>query len=373
VVFALLGFWSWGMVSAAAAPNQMVAWVFVEELTKIMLPFLVGITTINSVRQLKQLAWVILLSQGYVAYELNMSYLGGFNRVVEIGFGGMDNNCVAIAMNSCIGLAFFLGVYAERWWQKAVALGMALLMAHVILFSFSRGGMLGLIITGAIAFFLIPKRPVHFAVLVVAVLVMVRLAGPEVRERFIKRFISSFADKESRDASAESRMELWSNCLDCTARHPVLGLGPRHFPLVAPQYGWTPGKEAHTTWLQVAAELGLPGLFFLALFYSLCVARLVPVMRPFSEVPDPWLRYLACMVVASIVGFAVSAQFVTLSGLEHPYYVTLVGAGVLKLSSTHAGEERAGGTGPEPEGAFAPTEDAWEVTPAGEEGSKAAG
>ena len=38
------------------------------------------------------------------------------------------------------------------------------------------------------------------------------------------------------------------------------------------------------------------------------------------------------MVVASLCGFAVSAQFVSLKSLESPYYVALVGAGVLMLS-----------------------------------------
>jgi hypothetical protein len=40
------------------------------------------------------------------------------------------------------------------------------------------------------------------------------------------------------------------------------------------------------------------------------------------------------MVIASLVGFAVPAQFVSLEFLETPYYVALVGAGVLKLSSS---------------------------------------
>jgi hypothetical protein len=42
------------------------------------------------------------------------------------------------------------------------------------------------------------------------------------------------------------------------------------------------------------------------------------------------------MVIASLTGFAVSAQFVSLAGLEAPYYVALLGAGALKLSSLPA-------------------------------------
>ena len=34
----------------------------------------------------------------------------------------MDNNCNAIAMVTGIGLLFFLGLNAPRWWQKVLAI-----------------------------------------------------------------------------------------------------------------------------------------------------------------------------------------------------------------------------------------------------------
>ena len=77
----------------------------------------------------------------------------------------------------------------------------------------------------------------------------------------------------------------------------------------------------------------MPGLLFLVLFYGLCVIRLIPLARETSSVPDPWLRYLARAVIASLCGFALAAQFVSLVGLETPYYIALIGAGALKLAS----------------------------------------
>jgi hypothetical protein len=52
-----------------------------------------------------------------------------------------------------------------------------------------------------------------------------------------------------------------------------------------------------------------------------------------SSPADLWLLAGARMVIASIIGFVVSAQFVSLKGLEVPYYVVLTGCGVLKLAS----------------------------------------
>jgi hypothetical protein len=45
------------------------------------------------------------------------------------------------------------------------------------------------------------------------------------------------------------------------------------------------------------------------------------------------------MVIASLIGFTIAAQFVTIKYLEVPLYVALLGAGVLRLVSeaqTHA-------------------------------------
>src|SRR5690242_19399544 len=56
VTKALVAFLGWSLLSALFARYSENSWGFVEELLKIVLPFLVGITTIHSLKQLKQLA-----------------------------------------------------------------------------------------------------------------------------------------------------------------------------------------------------------------------------------------------------------------------------------------------------------------------------
>jgi O-antigen ligase len=161
------------------------------------------------------------------------------------------------------------------------------------------------------------------------VVITLQLAGPQVTDRFV----SAFADEKERDTSAQSRLEMWMICLRVIEDRPIFGLGPLHFAHHAHEFGLTKGKEAHSLWLQLGAELGVPGVGFLVLFYLLCVVRLWPVRKESSPVPDPWFRDTARMVIASIGGFMFTAQFVSLPGLEAPYYVTLLGAGALKLLS----------------------------------------
>jgi hypothetical protein len=116
----------------------------------------------------------------------------------------------------------------------------------------------------------------------------------------------------------------------------------------AQSFGLTVGKEAHTTWLQLLAEVGIPGVGFLLVYYLTALARLWPMTREAYPLPDPWLRDVARMVIAAIAGFLFTAQFVTLPGLEAPYYIALLGAGAIKLTP---------GPGARSESAVAKTED----------------
>jgi probable O-glycosylation ligase (exosortase A-associated) len=329
VVACVLVYWGWMTVSAFQAQDTTASFKLVEFFAKVFLPFLVGLTLIENMRQVRALLWVILISQGYVALESNLQYYTGVNKVWEDGFGGMDNNCVAIAMVTGVGLAFFLGTGAKRWWQKATAFLAAGLMAHTILFSFSRGGMLALALTACMGFFLVPKRPQHYLAFALAVLLGIRLAGPEVRQRFMTSFDKSGERME--EASAQSRLDLWSGAMDTTWRNPLFGIGPDNWGLVAPEYGWPLGKEVHSLWIQNAAEVGIPGAILLFSAFAFCMVRLWPVANGKVALSDPFQEDVARMVIAALFGFVIAAQFVTIKYLETPYYVLLAGAAVLKL------------------------------------------
>jgi putative inorganic carbon (hco3(-)) transporter len=329
IVYSLLGFMLCMVASAVWAQDQAVAWGDVEAKFKIVLPCLVGFTVIKNTAQLKQLAWVIMLSQGYIAYEANLAYINGNNWIHELGFGGMDNNCVAIAMVCGAGLAFFLGLAETTGWRRWMAFALAGLMAHTIMLAESRGGMIGLLVTGALSFILIRKRPIYYGYLLLAVAVGLRLAGPSVWERFN----TSFAEEGQRDASAQSRLDLWAGCVEMMAANPLVGVGPHNFPLYAEQFGYSRGKEAHSLWLQLGAEIGIPGLAFLVAFYLITLWRLRGLAKQLDAVA-PDIADSCRMVIAALVGFMVSAQFVTLTGLEIPYYVCLIGAGYLKLGDS---------------------------------------
>ena len=322
---------AWSALSATQAADQALAWSIVAETAKIAFPIVVALTLIESIEQVTQIVWTMVISLGYLALEFNLSYYSGENRLVTQGFAGMEEKTVAIMMVIGAGLAFFLAMTSTRMAAKLVAVGAAALMIHVPLFTFSRGGMLGLIAMMAMAFVLIPKRPIHFAFLIAVVAIGLRLAGPEVRAQFF----TSFADERDRDYSAQSRVELWGQAWETIASRPILGIGPRQWQRWSQvRYNWENPKEVHNTWLQSGAELGVPGVGALILFYvttGLGMWRLIRA-KTYGVVETTYAR----MVLATLAGFAVTSQFITVYGLEAPYFTALVGAGLLKLTSQPA-------------------------------------
>src|SRR5262245_30295259 len=70
----LMGYWLWMSCSALQASDQEKAWEIVIFHAKIFLPMVAALTLVKSYTDLKALAWVILLSQGYVAFELNLTF-----------------------------------------------------------------------------------------------------------------------------------------------------------------------------------------------------------------------------------------------------------------------------------------------------------
>ena len=109
-MFFLVAYLGWAAFSSLYCQFEDVGFAFVIEKSKIVIPCIAGLTMINTRRDLYLLAWTITATMGYVAYELNLSYFGGFNRLEVAGFGGMDNNSITIAFVTGVGFAFFLGL-----------------------------------------------------------------------------------------------------------------------------------------------------------------------------------------------------------------------------------------------------------------------
>jgi O-antigen ligase len=190
--------------------------------------------------------WTIVLCQGYVGFEMNLNYFGkGYNEAY-LGFGGMDNNCFGAGLAASLGPAVALAIASKTWYSRAAASISAVLILHTALLTFSRGTMLGMVAVGLVAFVMMPKRPKHMAALFVTLLIAIRLTGPELAHRYSSTFVAT----EERDSSAESRIDLWRDCLTVIRQHPVFGVGPANWAIIASSrptasgWRWRPERES---------------------------------------------------------------------------------------------------------------------------------
>ena len=324
-IVALLAMFSLlSIASALQARDQTLAYDALISMAKFVMPFMIGVTLLDSEKKTRTMMWIIVLAQGYVGFEMNLMYLKGYN-VAGDGFGGMDNNCFGVALVSTLGPALALALGTKKWWEKLLAAAAAALIMHTTLLTYSRGAMVGMLIVGVTAFVVMPKRPRFIAALIVASLLTVRLVGPQLAARYA----TAFADEADRDSSAESRLDLWADCLRLAVQHPLLGVGPGNFQAYAAELGWSEGKQAHSTWMQTMAENGFPGVAVLLLFFLLPIAKLWRFARAKMNDANRYQVAVATGVIMCVVGFIVTGQFVSLGGLEIPYYAVMIGIGLL--------------------------------------------
>jgi O-antigen ligase len=333
----LLGFFSWFVLSTLVTPFEDVAWHHTEQTAKIVLPCLVGATLIDSRQRLRQLAWVITLSTGFWAFRENERYLA---RAIE----EVDNQ-FAHTFAIGAGIALMLGFSEQRTSRRLVAFACSGLMVHAVMFHMSRGAMIGVAVVGLVAFWLIPKTPDVIRWLAAACVAGVIMAGPSIRTEFL----TIFADEETRDDSAQSRLDLWSAMWDVAVQNPLVGVGPQGWPKVAHQHGFPVGKQGHGLWVQALAETGFPGGLMYFAFFACCIYSLWKYLRLPADAIDPELQLYAIMVIASLSGWIIEAQFGSFYGIELPYYLVMLGIGVLRLSTQHQPQWQLEETSTEPD------------------------
>ena len=117
IVLALVVSAAWMALSATQAVDKDAAYATLYPMLKFVVPFLIGVSVIDSERHARGMLWVIVLAMGYVSFEMNLEYLRGFNISAE-GFGGMDNNCFGVALVTTIGPAIALGLGAKNWYER---------------------------------------------------------------------------------------------------------------------------------------------------------------------------------------------------------------------------------------------------------------
>ncbi|MGC8782684.1 MAG: O-antigen ligase family protein, partial [Anaerolineae bacterium] len=183
-------------------------------------------------------------------------------------------------------LALMVGRWRERkWWSGLLALLLAGIVGATLILTQSRSGWIaavaGLTTLAALAGWATGRRPAQIAAVVaplalIAIIAAVIITRPELAARFI----NTSRQSES-EISFSGRPEIWSRALYAIQDFPFTGTGLGTFRrvvhLLYPLFTISPDIDiahAHNLFLQVALDLGLPGLiaYLAVLWIALTVA-----------------------------------------------------------------------------------------------------
>jgi O-antigen ligase len=330
----------WALLTAVVAIAPHEAWpVLIERLKALVIFFVV----VNTVRTPQQLRWYILLILfAFVLYPARgalLNYVTGntlFGRAIWNKMYSNPNDLGAIAL-LMLGLA--LAVATVKTQDVRVRRAAAILVPVtllIILLTQSRGVFLGLLIGfGPPLLARLRKRPSGLApalIVLAAVAVLVpatawhRLQGitkltsidtmaQEEKQRHAPAGGNKF--EEIASISAEQRFEILKTGLRIFSSNPVTGVGIGCYAEAnarfAPELG---ARDAHNTYVDLAAEMGLPGLLiWVGLVWS--VMAQVRRRRAALEADDRTIQVV--WIERATVGFLVAAFFASYAGVTMFY------------------------------------------------------
>jgi O-antigen ligase len=153
-----------------------------------------------------------------------------------------------------------------------------------IFLSLSRGGMIALVIEiGLIVFYTMGRR-----MRMILIPVVVALGSAAISYQYIARAQNQGNDYTAEDAET-SRFELWEAGKAMIFAHPFLGVGSRSFGEYAPAYGEIShdnrGKNAHNTFVEVAATTGLFGF---GAFVAMLLGAIRELRKRVAGIASTW-------------------------------------------------------------------------------------
>jgi O-antigen ligase len=311
----------------------------VNNFLKTAVMFLIVAGAVRGVRDVERLALVYLVSATlYAAVVIFRFDVGADGRLGHLYY--YDANDFATFAVTAIPLALYF-LHASRGWAgRALAAAAVGTLVLAFVRSGSRGGFVAIV---AVAVFIvlrysaIPVRRRIWATSLIAVVLLATAGG-----KYWDQMGTIISDTDYNRTNESGRLQIWERGLGYMASYPIFGVGPSNFPTAEGTLSPLADRQqrgagvrwnaAHNSYVQVGAELGLPGL---VLFVGLLLAgfgALRAVVRDAVADADRRRKNLAQAMTASLVGFAVGAVFLSLAYSEMLYMLLALTVGLHKIS-----------------------------------------
>ena len=233
-----------------------------------------------------------------------------------------DPNDMGMFLVMHVPIAFFLWKVSKSFFLKASYIAVSAIMVVGIIWTGSRGSLLGLLAILSAIFYVRYGRAKS--------LILAGLTFPVVIAALGFRSISK------NDDSAAHRLISWNEGLNMWGHRPIVGFGKGRYLEYHP-------KVAHNSYVEIMGELGTFGYVLWMMFLTLCVYFAVTVLKlDKSKATNLEAfekeRILAQYLLYSMIGFCVTAFFISRSYIIHLYvFAAMIAAMYLRASHLHPG------------------------------------
>ncbi len=230
----------------------------------------------------------------------------------RLGVGLYEPNYLATILVLLIPLAFVLGAQQRLPSRRLLWMGAGLVLVLMVFLTSSRGGFVGLLAAGVV--FVYRRRGLGAALGVLLLLLGAVLLVPT--DLGSRALATIFQDAASPPAGLEqsnrAHVALFWAALRMIADNPVFGVGPLNFKALSTLYtGLDQGNIAHNSFLEVAAEFGLPALGVFLLLIASAFRTLGRVTRLTGSGPARELAGWAEGLRSGLIGFLVAGWFIS--------------------------------------------------------------
>jgi O-antigen ligase len=346
----------WALVTTLFAITPETSWTALIERLKALVIFFVVVNTVRTPQQLR--FYILLILVAFVIWPARgtlKNYVTGntlFGRAIWNKMYKNSNDLAAITL-LMLGLALAIAtVKTQDIRVRRAATALVPVTLLIILLTQSRGAFLGLLVGfGPPLLTRLRKRPSLMAP-VLAVLALIAVLVPAVSWHRLATLTTLTSEENSAQAhqdrtlltredkfiliagdSARQRFEILKTGLHIAASHPVLGVGIGGYreanARVAPQLG---ERDAHNTYVRLAAEMGLPGLL---LWLGLVGSVLAQARRRRAQLEADDRTVQGLWIYRAIIGFLVAGIFASYDGVT-VFYLFL---GILWAASNMSGSD----------------------------------
>lgn len=305
-------------------------------------------TTVRSVRDVEWYAFMNLCGALVFATVVALFFrVGGDGRLSGLIY--YDANDFALVTICTIPFAFYFLGKGQKRSRRIVALVALAMFLTAIVKSGSRGGFIGLIAVMLYILLFYRAIPSRTRLLITAA-GLVLFVGFASDKYWTLMGTILHPTTDYNYTADEGRVEVWKRGASYMLHNPVVGVGVSAYPMAEggsdlAMMLQTQGKGfkwsvAHNSFLETGAELGFPGL-------AVFVAMLVVTARSLSRISRrgrwaPWVSTreisLAQMLIAAIIGFAVSGIFVSAEYFAYLYFLLALSVGLVKIVRLRAME-----------------------------------